>query len=136
MRDVVTRIFELNGWPLELRPKLVTDKLKFRNVDEITGALRDMAQAGAVLHEDDPVIKETRDLLGLSAPITVIGPEDMALLSNSMGGNPPDTSQGDDDSLAARLARSNDPNDSGENDNSGGAGGGGKNNKPKKKEEE
>lgn len=79
MRDVITRIFELNGWPMELRPKLVTDKLKFRNVDEITGALRDMSQAGAMLHEDDPVIQEVRDLLGLSDPITVISPEDLAL---------------------------------------------------------
>ena len=127
--DVVTRIFELNGWPMELRPKLVTDKLKFRDVEQITGALRDMAQAGVLLHEDDPAIVEVRDLLGLSAPSTVLDPEDLALMSGGMG--PPDASQGDEDSLAARLARSNDPNDKGENDNSGGAGGGGANNKPR-----
>lgn len=135
MADVVTTIFELNGWPMELRPKLVTDKLKFRNVDEITGALRDMAQAGVLLHEDDPAILEVRDLLGLSAPETVIDPEDLALMSGGMGGGmPPAASEGGDDSLAARLARSNDPNDTGTNDNGdgdNGAGGGGKNNKPR-----
>ena len=128
MADVVTRIFELNGWPMELRPKLVTDKLKFRNVDEITGALRDMSQAGAMLHEDDPAIVEVRDLLGLSAPVTVIDPEDLALMDSD---NSP---QNETDSLAARLARSNDPDDDGKNDNGDGArgaGGGGSNNKPR-----
>jgi hypothetical protein len=131
MKDVVKRIFELNGWPMNLLPILVTDKLKFRNIDEITGALRDMAQAGVLLHEDDPAILEVRDLLGLSHPITVIDPEDLALMG---GMNPPDESQGDEDSLAARLARSNDPNDTGKNDNDGsdgGAGGGGSQNKPR-----
>lgn len=134
MKDVVRRIFELNGWPMNLLPNLVTDKLKFRNVDEITGALRDMAQAGVLLHEDDPAIVEVRNLLGLSDPITVIGPEDLALMGGGMGGNPPAASEGEDDSLAARLARSNDPNDTGKNDNgdgADGAGGGGSNNKPK-----
>lgn len=129
-RDVVQRIFELNGWPLELMPRLQTDKLKFRNVEEITSALRDMAQAGVLLHEDDPAIVEVRELLGLSAPVTVIDPEEMALLQGSMSGE----AQGEDDSLAARLARSNDPNDDGRNDNGdgpNGAGGGGRNNRPR-----
>lgn len=135
MKDVVERIFELNGWPKELMPVLKTDKLKFRNIDEITGALRDMAQAGVLLHEDDPAIVEVRDQLGLSAPITVLDPEDLALMGGGMSGdNPPAASEGDEDSLAARLARSNDPNDKGGNDNGdgeNGAGGGGKNNKPR-----
>lgn len=132
-KDVVQRLFELNGWPLELMPRLQTDKLKFRNVEEITGALRDMAQAGVLLHEDDPAIVEVRELLGLSAPVTVIDPEEMALLQGTMAGVPGEA-QGEEDSLAARLARSNDPNDDGKNDNGdgpNGAGGGGKNNKPR-----
>lgn len=132
MADVVDTIFTLNGWPDNAKPKLLTDKLKFRNVDEITSALRDMAQAGAMLHEDDPAIVEVRDLLGLSAPVTVIDPEDMALMSGNM--QPPATAEGEDDSLAARLARSNDPNDDGRNDNGdgpNGAGGGGRNNRPR-----
>lgn len=134
MADVVRMIFDLNGWDKDLMPVLVTDKLKFRNVDEITGALRDMAQAGVLLHEDDPAIVEVRDLLGLSAPATVIDPEDLALMSGGMGGGVPAAAQGEDDSLAARLARSNDPNDTGKNDNGdgpSGAGGGGSNNKPR-----
>lgn len=132
--DVVKRLFELNGWPLELMPKLQTDKLKFRNVEEITSALRDIAQAGVLMHEDDPAIVEVRELLGLSAPATVMDPEDLALLGGMGGMNPPDSAQGEDDSLAARLARSNDPNDSGENDNGDGPngdGGGGSNNRPR-----
>ncbi len=134
MVDVVARIFEMNGWDKTHMPKLVTDKLKFRNVDEITAALRDLAQAGAVMHEDDPAIAEVRELVGLSDPATVISPEDMALMGGMGGMNPPADPEGDDDSLAARLARSNDPNDTGTNDNgdgANGAGGGGKNNKPR-----
>lgn len=132
-KDVVTRIFELNGWDMRLRPKLVTDKLKFRNIEEITGALKDMAQAGVLLHEDDPAIVEVRDLLGLSAPVTIIDPEEMALLQGTMAGVPGEP-QSEEDSLAARLARSNDPNDTGRNDNGDGpkgAGGGGANNRPR-----
>lgn len=70
-RDVVLPIFLLNGWPLELLPTLKTEAIQHREVTEVTGALSDMAKAGAVLEPDDPAILEVRDLLGLSRPITV-----------------------------------------------------------------
>ncbi len=70
-RQLVTTIMVLNGWPMELAPTLKTEAIQHREVTEVTGALRDMAQAGAMLEPDDPAIREVRDLLGLSRPITV-----------------------------------------------------------------
>lgn len=69
--DLVKPIMLLNGWPEELTPILKTDRLQFRAISEITGALRDMALAGAVLPPNDPVILEVRDLLGMSRPYTI-----------------------------------------------------------------
>lgn len=70
-RQLVTTIMVLNGWPLELMPTLKTEAIQHREIAEVTGALRDMAQAGAMLEPDDPAIREVRSLLGLSNPITV-----------------------------------------------------------------
>jgi len=64
-KDVITFIFRLNGWPMEMRPKMQADRLQTRKVEEITSSLRDMAQAGAVMPPDDPAINAVRDLLGL-----------------------------------------------------------------------
>lgn len=63
--DVVKRLMELNGWPLELTPTLRTSKIQHRDVMEITGALEQMARAGAVLPPDDPAVNAVRGLLGL-----------------------------------------------------------------------
>lgn len=65
-KDFVDTLMKLNGWPKELAPKLKTDAIQFRDIEQITGALRDMAQAGALLSQDDPAINEVRDLVGLS----------------------------------------------------------------------
>ena len=64
-KDVITFIFRLNGWPMEMRPKMQADRLQTRKVEEITSSLRDLAQAGAVMAPDDPAINAVRDLLGL-----------------------------------------------------------------------
>jgi len=63
--DIVDRMFELNGWDEELKPELITDKLQHKSVTEITGAIRDLATAGATLDQEDPAIDVIRDLLGL-----------------------------------------------------------------------
>ena len=63
---VITFLFEINGWPMNMRPKMQADKLQTRRVEEITAAIKDLAQSGAVLSPDDPAINEVRDLLGLS----------------------------------------------------------------------
>jgi hypothetical protein len=65
-KDLVTPIWALNGWPEDLKPKLTTEAVQFRDIEQITGALSDMASAGAVLAPDDPAINEVRSILGLS----------------------------------------------------------------------
>lgn len=64
--DLVKPFMELNGWDMELMPKLKPEKIQHRAIEEVTQALRDMASAGAVMGPDDPAINEVRRLLGLS----------------------------------------------------------------------
>lgn len=70
-RDWIRPIVRLNGWDPKLTPTLKSDKIQYRSLEEVTGALRDMAQAGALLDPADPAIKEVRALAGLSDPIVV-----------------------------------------------------------------
>lgn len=67
-RDVVAPVCLLNGIPEELWPELATEDVAFRDVQQVTAALRDMATAGAMLAPDDPAIDDVRDLLGISRP--------------------------------------------------------------------
>lgn len=73
-RDFLSLLWNLNGWPIEAMPEMKTDRLQYRNIQDVVDALQKMAQAGAVLAPDDPAISEVRDLLGLSRPITVLSP--------------------------------------------------------------
>jgi phage gp29-like protein len=66
-RDFLDPLWELNGWDKKLKPKFQTSQAQYRDVTDITTALKDMATAGAPLSLDDPTINEVRDLLGLSA---------------------------------------------------------------------
>ncbi len=65
-RDVVRVLVMLNGWPEELTPRLKTEQVQYRDIEQITQAIRDMADSGAPLMPGDPAIDEVRDLLGLS----------------------------------------------------------------------
>ncbi len=65
-KDLLRPIWELNGWDPELMPRFKVDAVQFRDIEQITGALRDMAQAGAPIAPGDEVVDEVRDLLGLS----------------------------------------------------------------------
>lgn len=63
--DVIMPLMRLNGIPEELKPELKTQSIQHRDITEVTQALVDMAQAGAILDVNDPAINEVRDLLGL-----------------------------------------------------------------------
>lgn len=68
-KDIINSLWMLNGWPDELKPKLKTDAVQFRDVETISRSLRDMALAGAPIDpEDIEVIAQFRDLLGLPRP--------------------------------------------------------------------
>lgn len=63
--DLIRPIFELNGWPKKYMPRPTTDAIAYRNVEEITQALVDMAKAGVVLDPNDPCINVIRRAIGL-----------------------------------------------------------------------
>ena len=72
-RDLLRALWRLNGWPAEMMPKVSTEAVQYRDIQQIGATLRDMATAGAVLAPDDPVIGEVRDLMGVSRPETEVG---------------------------------------------------------------
>jgi len=90
-RDVVRLIFQLNGWDMKLLPKLKTDKLQHRTVEEVTTALRDLAAAGAPLAPGDPAADEVRDMIGVSRQ-----PEDVADLMLTPSDADPDNQSPND----------------------------------------
>ena len=63
-RDLIDVLWDLNGWPEEAKPKLKVESVQYRGVEEITAAIREMANAGAVLDPDDPIINFIRTMLG------------------------------------------------------------------------
>lgn len=94
--DYIDPIWELNGWPPEFKPKFKTEVTQFRDITQITTALRDLASAGAILAIDDPAINEIRKLLGLSDQ-PEMSEDDLDLMLRSRGGsNPKDNKDNDD----------------------------------------
>lgn len=65
-RDLVNRVWALNGLPDELKPKLKTEDAAFKDVEQVGRVLRDMSAAGAILDPNDPAINDVRNLLGIS----------------------------------------------------------------------
>ncbi len=63
-RDLLNVIWRLNGWDVEAMPTIRVEAVQYRSVEEITAAIRDMAQAGAILAPDDPIINHVRGILG------------------------------------------------------------------------
>ena len=72
--DLVKPLFALNGWDEDLMPTMKTSTQVFRNVEELTGAIRDLAQAGVQVDRQDEAVQEIMDLLGLTrlAPLEEI----------------------------------------------------------------
>lgn len=98
-KDFIDPLFALNGWDESLKPSFKTETVQYRDIEQITSALRDMAQAGGVLAPDDPAINEIRDLLGLSHQPEMLDDLDL-------GGQPTRTptvpsSAGEDEALEA-----------------------------------
>lgn len=65
-QDFCNPIMKLNGIPDIYKPTLKVEDVSFRTVSEITKSLTDMANAGAILQPNDPVINDVRDMLGVS----------------------------------------------------------------------
>ena len=67
-KDMIHRLWELNGWPEEMRPTFNTEAIQHRDITQITAALKDLADSGAMLLGNDPAVLEIYEMLGLSAP--------------------------------------------------------------------
>jgi len=63
--DLVDVLFMLNGWDEDLKPALKTDSTQYRDIEQVTNALKNMAAAGALMPPDDPVINTIRRVLGV-----------------------------------------------------------------------
>lgn len=66
--DLVRTLFDLNGWNPDLMPTSKPEAVQYRDVEQITGALLDMARSGVMMEPDDPAVGEVYDLIGLTRP--------------------------------------------------------------------
>lgn len=82
--DLLDVLWQLNGWPDKAKPTMTPEKVQFRDIQDITMAISDLARAGAVLDPEDPVIDEIRAMLGLSPQyVNPLADEDESLNSNT-----------------------------------------------------
>ena len=65
-RDLIRPLWTMNGFDDALRPKIMPESIQFRDVEQLTDALKKLADAGAPLDVEDPAIDEIRTLMGLS----------------------------------------------------------------------
>jgi hypothetical protein len=63
-RDLVWPLWSLNGFPADKMPKLKSEDVSPRDVEQVARVLQQMAAAGSVLAPDDEAQNFVRDLLG------------------------------------------------------------------------
>ncbi len=64
-RDLLNPLMALNGVNPDLKPSLSVEKLQFRDVDQITGALETLSRAGFGMDVNDPAGNAIRAQVGL-----------------------------------------------------------------------
>ena len=64
--DLIKRMWEINGFPPEMMPKVQHGKVQYQDAQDVAETLAAMARAGAPLEPNDPIINEVRHMLGLS----------------------------------------------------------------------
>jgi len=62
-KDFLKPLWALNGWDEDLMPTFSVEKIQYRDITEVTTALKDLAAAG--LAPDDEAINILRGILGL-----------------------------------------------------------------------
>jgi hypothetical protein len=65
-KQIVPKLAGLNNIPRAIWPKAQPEKVAYRSVADVTGALASLATAGAPLMPDDPAINDVRDMLGIT----------------------------------------------------------------------
>lgn len=87
-KDMIERLFELNtSWPEDMMPTFNTEAIQHRDITQITQALKDLADSGALIKSDDPAVIEIYEMLGLTAPP---GREEDDFIENTLTGGDPD----------------------------------------------
>lgn len=87
-RDLIGPLMDLNGWDRKLMPYFQVEQIQYRDIEQVTTALRDMATAGATLMPNDPAINEVRAILGLSPAPEMDEAMVEAFQNTSLGLNP------------------------------------------------
>lgn len=90
-RDFIGPLMDLNGWDRKLMPYFQVEQIQYRDIEQVTTALRDMATAGATLMPNDPAINEVRNILGLS-PAPEMDEKMLEAFQNTSVGLAPDGS--------------------------------------------
>ena len=67
-RDLMEPLAEMNGWPDELRPELGVNNISDLDIEQVTQALANLANAGAPMMPGDPAEGEVYDAIGLTRP--------------------------------------------------------------------
>lgn len=88
-KDFLGPLWLLNGWEEDLKPKLKTEQVAYRDIEQIASVLREMAQAGIVLDREDEAVNEVFDLLGLSKLLPLLAADPDAQLLPGPGGKEP-----------------------------------------------
>ncbi len=104
-KDVVDPIWTLNGLDEKTKPKLVTEDVSFKDVEQIARVLRDVAVAGKPLAPDDPAGNDLRDLMGISRE-PELDEETLGMLRNTQMGLLPDGSSPLEAEMKAEEERS------------------------------
>ena len=69
----------LNGWPDNMKPSFRTEATQFKDPEQISRVMADLASAGSVMAIDDPADADIRKLIGVSVrPELSVG--DLALM--------------------------------------------------------
>ena len=90
-RDLLDVLWDLNGWDYDLKPSFKIEKIQYRDIEQVTSALEQMARAGATMDLNDPAVNEIRAILGLSdAPEQEKADPALSLLMNGPGPMLPD----------------------------------------------
>lgn len=64
-KDLLGPLWLLNGWDEALKPKLRTDTNASRDLEQLSGVIRDLSTAGVVLDREDEAVAELFELMGL-----------------------------------------------------------------------
>lgn len=67
-KDLLDVVWSLNGWDNALKPNMKTEAIQWRDLNQITSGIRDLAQAAALVGPESAAVAEVFDQMGLTRP--------------------------------------------------------------------